>query len=202
MVAVQIAGRGIRDKHVLDAMGRVPREEFVPRIKRHHAYQDSPLSIGSGQTISQPYMVAVMTEALGLSGGELVLEIGTGSGYQAAILAECGARVVTVERIESLLETAKDALGRIGCTDITYVAGDGTLGYEELAPYDGIIVTAGAPRVPEALKKQLAEGGRLVIPVGGRGFQECVVLEKKGAIYAEKHITGCTFVPLLGTDGW
>jgi protein-L-isoaspartate(D-aspartate) O-methyltransferase len=202
MVETQLARRGIEDTRVLDAMRRVPREAFVPERLRCRAYDDSPLSIGEGQTISQPYMVAVMTEALALGGTEKVLEIGTGSGYQTAVLAECAREIATVERIGPLLERAKAVLGGLGYSNISFIRGDGTKGRAEAAPYDAIIVTAGAPKVPDPLKEQLAAGGRLVIPVGDRHFQQCLKITRQAGRYIEETLTGCTFVPLLGEEGW
>jgi protein-L-isoaspartate(D-aspartate) O-methyltransferase len=203
MVTQQIANRGIRDALVLEAMGRVPRHEFVPEESRDMAYDDTPLPIGKGQTISQPYMVALMTEVLGLRGGEKVLEVGTGSGYQAAILAEMGCEVHTVERETELAWGAADRLRRLGYRRVWVHEGDGSLGLPDEAPFQGIVVTAGGPRVPEALKEQLdPEGGVLVIPVGDRTFQELIRVVRKGTRFTEENLGGCRFVPLLGEEGW
>jgi protein-L-isoaspartate(D-aspartate) O-methyltransferase len=202
MVAVQLRMRGIRDAGVLDAMLKIPREEFVPEELRFRAYDDSPVGIGEGQTISQPYMVAIMTAVLKLKKTDRVLEIGTGSGYQAAVLAECAREVITIERIPSLQYHAKEVLSKLGYKNIIFAVADGTLGYPALAPYDGIIVTAGAPRVPEPLKEQLADGGRLVIPVGDRTFQQCLLVVKRDKEFDEQNLTGCMFVPLIGKEGW
>jgi protein-L-isoaspartate(D-aspartate) O-methyltransferase len=202
MVEEQIVPRGIRSPWVIDAMGRVPRHEFIPGATSWDAYGDHPLSIGFGQTISQPYMVAVMTEAMDLMGTENVLEIGTGSGYQTALLAEGAAQVYTVERVAKLVDIARETLNRLGYGNIEYKAGDGTLGWPEHAPYNAIIVTAGGPRLPDALKDQLAEGGRLVMPVGGRDIQELLVYTRKGSEGSIRRMGGCQFVKLIGVDGW
>jgi protein-L-isoaspartate(D-aspartate) O-methyltransferase len=202
MVTEQLLPGGIRDGRVLDAMGRVPRHAFVGKGMEDQAYLDRPLPIGLGQTISQPLMVAIMTEALGLQGTERVLEIGTGSGYQAAILAELAKEVFTIERIGDLSIRARKALYRLGYTTILHRIGDGTLGWPEHAPYDGIIVTAGAPAVPEELARQLADGGRLVIPVGGAELQELDVITRKGGEFRQRSITACRFVKLVGKRGW
>jgi protein-L-isoaspartate(D-aspartate) O-methyltransferase len=184
-------------------MGRVPRHRFVSEAQISSAYGDFPLPIGEGQTISQPYMVASMTEALRLTGRERVLEIGTGSGYQAAVLAECAKLVVTVERIASLAERSRLLLGELGYTNIEVQVGDGTLGWPEKAPYHGIIVTAGAPQVPRPLLTQLDIGGRLVIPVGRRHTQT-IEIHKKVAEddFVVTRDTACRFVDLIGEHGW
>lgn len=202
MVHRQIEARKITDKAVLDAMRKVPRHLFVPTEYEEAAYEDRPLPIGFGQTISQPYMVALMTEALCLKGDEKVLEVGTGSGYQAAILAEIVDHVVTIERIAELAARAAELLRNLGYTNIEVVVGDGSRGYPPRAPYDAIIVTAGAPRIPDALVDQLAEGGRLVIPVGS-GFHQILtrVTKTQGQIKTEQ-LEGCVFVPLVGECGW
>lgn len=202
MVQTQLAGRGISDKRVLDAFLKVPRHEFVPDEFREDAYNDYPLSIGANQTISQPYMVALMTECLALKGNEKVLEIGTGSGYQAAILAELAKDVYSVERIEPLAAGAKKVLDSLGYKNCNIKIGDGTLGWSDFAPYDGIIVTAGAPAIPEALVKQLKDTGRLVAPIGGGFGQILTIVEKKGASIKTTDVCGCVFVPLIGEEGW
>ncbi|MBD3426001.1 MAG: protein-L-isoaspartate(D-aspartate) O-methyltransferase [Candidatus Omnitrophica bacterium] len=202
MVDEQLLPRGIKDPRVIEAFLKVPREAFVPRPYNIASYADRPLPIGEGQTISQPYIVALMTECLGLSGGEKVLEVGTGSGYQAAILAEICAEVYTVERQERLLKRTRKLLDRQGYRNIHFMCGDGTLGWDEGAPYDGIIVTAAAPQVPERLKDQLAEEGRLVIPVGEQYSQVLSVVTRRGNDFARENVCGCVFVPLIGEDGW
>ncbi len=202
MVERQIRRRGIRDRRVLDAFRSVPRHCFVPPRWRDQSYEDHPVDIGYGQTISQPYIVALMTEALHLRGDERVLEIGTGSGYQTAILASLCAHVYTVERIAELSDAARKVLGELGYTNVSYRVGDGTLGWPEEAPFDGIMVTAAAPSVPESLKQQLGEGGRLVMPVGGRGGQDLVVLERRGEEFRRERLCGCVFVRLIGREGW
>lgn len=202
MVNEQIIARGVEDKRVLGAMVRVPRHLFVDKVYEHQAYNDYPLSLGHGQTISQPYMVAVMTELLELKPDDKVLEIGTGSGYQAAILALLCKMVYTIERVSALKDRARERLGKLGFNNIGYLIGDGSIGWPQFAPYDGIIVTAGAPEVPKALIEQLAEKGRLVIPVGSEYFQTLnVVRKQKGRVF-RKELFECTFVPLLGRQGW
>jgi protein-L-isoaspartate(D-aspartate) O-methyltransferase len=204
MVEHQVERRGIRDRRVLAAMRRVPREAFVPPELSDQAYADGPLPIGEGQTISQPYIVALMVDALGLSGGERVLEIGAGSGYAAAVLAEIAAEVTTVERHARLAEEAAARLARLGYGNVQVRIGDGSRGWPEGAPYDGIVVAAGAPEVPEALKEQLAVGGRLVIPVGrGRTLQELVRIRRLSETgYQREELGGVRFVPLVGEEGW
>jgi len=202
MVEFQLKERGITDKRVLDAFRKVPRHLFVPENMLSSAYDDFAMPIGSGQTISQPYMVAIMTEKLELKGGEKVLEVGTGSGYQAAILAELAKKVISVERIAELSEKAGKILTELGYKNIDLKIGDGTEGYEPGAPYDGIIVTAACPAPPPPLIDQLAEGGRLVLPVGDRYLQNLTIIRKiKGKIETESSI-GCMFVPLLGRFGF
>ncbi|MBS1232412.1 MAG: pcm [Nitrospirae bacterium] len=202
MVQTQLIPRGIRDRRVLDAMQKVPRHLFVDEAMQFKAYDDMALSIGENQTISQPYMVAIMTELLELKGDEKVLEIGTGSGYQAAILAELAKEVFSVERIASLAGLAEERLHAIGYTTIHIKIDDGTLGWLEESPFDRIIVTAGAPKVPEPLTGQLSENGILVAPVGDRFSQQLVKMQKiKGTIMEEFH-TPCIFVPLIGKHGW
>lgn len=203
MVLYQLEGRGITNPRVLEAMRKVPRHLFVPPDRVHDAYSDHALPIGAGQTISQPYMVALMTELLNPAPSHRVLEVGTGSGYQAAILAELANEVVTIEREPSLSERAREVLESLGYRNITFVVGDGTEGYPPLAPYDGIIVTAGAPFTPQPLIEQLVPGGRLVIPVGHRYEQVLTVAEKdeQGGLRLSEH-GYCVFVPLIGKHGW
>lgn len=197
MVAGQIEFRGVRDAKTLAAMRKVPRHLFVPRESLPEAYADHPLPIGSGQTISQPYIVAFMTEALRLEGGEKVLEIGTGSGYQAAVLAEIAKGVFTIEIVEPLAAESKQRLARLGYSNVSVRAGDGYLGWPEEAPFDAIMVTAAAPRVPEPLKQQLKDGGRLVLPVGDE-YQELVVLTRRGSQFEERRVLPVRFVPMTG----
>ena len=192
----------ISDKRVLAAMARVPREFFVPADHYHSAYEDIPLSIGFGQTISQPFIVALMTQALELKGSEKVLELGTGSGYQTAILAELAKWVVSVERIPQLTESARQVLDKLGYTNVEiHVAGE-SLGWRAGAPYDAIIVTAAAPRVPGMLLDRLTLGGRLVIPVGSRWEQKLLKVTKKKRRNLIEDLGGCRFVPLIGEDAW
>lgn len=202
MVRAQIEARGIRSERVLQAMREMPRHLFVKESLRDEAYGDHPLPIGEGQTISQPYMVALMTELLGLEGNEKVLEIGTGSGYQSAILARLAARVITIERIKRLSDSAKAVLDSLKISNVDFRVGDGTLGLEEEAPFDGIIVTAGSPAVPETYKSQLAEGGRMVIPVGDDFTQTLFKFRKRGDKWEKERFTGCVFVKLIGKHGW
>lgn len=203
MVERQIAARGIRDERVLAAMGRVERHRFVPEAVRGESYEDSPLPIGEGQTISQPFMVALMTEALLLEGGEKVLEVGTGSGYQAAVLAEMGCEVHTIERNPVLAARSRAVLEELGYRSVRVHEGDGTLGRPEEAPFRGIVVTAGGPRVPDSLLHQLdADGGVLVIPVGNQAMQELMRVIRKGERFDEEDLGGCRFVPLVGEEGW
>jgi len=197
MVAAQIEQRGVRDARTLAAMRTVPRHLFVPPALQAEAYADHPLPIGHDQTISQPYIVAFMTEALGLRGGETVLEVGTGSGYQAAVLAEIAARVYTIEIVAPLAEEARERLKRLGYRNVEVRAGDGYAGWPEKAPFDAVMVTAAAPRVPEPLKQQLKDGGRLVIPVGDES-QELVVLTRTGTAYVEDRVLPVRFVPMTG----
>ncbi len=192
----------IGDRKVLDAMRRVPREYFVPAAYRDLAYDDSPLPIGKGQTISQPFIIALMTEALGLSGHERVLEVGAGSGYQAAILAELARWVITVERFSELAEGARQRLEKMGYTSIEVHLAEGTLGWKQGAPYDAIMVTAGAPSVPQALLDQLALGGRLVIPVGSRYEQSLLKVTKQEKGIFTENLGACRFVPLIGEGAW
>jgi protein-L-isoaspartate(D-aspartate) O-methyltransferase len=202
MVETQIAGRGVRDPRVLDAMRDVPRHLFVPESLQGQAYTDRPLGVGEGQTISQPYMVALMTEALGPEPHHRVLEIGTGSGYQAAILARLAAQIITIERHATLAARAGEVLATTGVTNVEIIVADGTEGHAEGAPYDRILVTAGAPSVPPALKAQLADGGRLVIPVGTAAVQHLEIIERSGDRFTEREGPTCVFVPLIGRHGW
>lgn len=192
----------IKDKRVLAAMSRVPRERFVPPENRHMAYEDIPLPIGLEQTISQPFIIALMTEALELTGNEKVLEIGTGSGYQAAILAELARLVVTVERLPALAEAAKKVLDSLGYTNIETHLSEETLGWPKAAPYDAIMVTAGAPEVPPDLLAQLAIGGRLVVPVGSRHLQELYKITRQRKKNKIQDLGGCRFVSLIGKGAW
>jgi protein-L-isoaspartate(D-aspartate) O-methyltransferase len=202
MVEEQLRHRGISDPRVLEAMAKVPRHLFVPQDYQSSAYEDRPLPIGEGQTISQPYMVAIMSQSLELNGREKVLEIGTGSGYQAAILAELAGTVYTVERISSLTQSAQKVLGGLGYENILFRTGDGSKGWPEEAPFGGIIVTAGAPDIPQTFKTQLAERGILVIPTGPRYTQTLFKLTREGNKFIEEDVTGCVFVPLVGDYGW
>jgi protein-L-isoaspartate(D-aspartate) O-methyltransferase len=192
----------VRDERVLEAMARVPREEFVREVDRSVAYVDRALPIGLGQTISQPLIVAMMTEALELAGGEKVLEVGTGSGYQTAILAELAHWVVTVERLPEFAESAHRALSKLGYVNVEVHVAGRDLGWPEEAPYDGIMVTAAAPQVPDHLLDQLVLGGRLVIPVGSRFEQDLLQLTKRSSGIVSRNLGGCRFVPLVGEGAW
>lgn len=202
MVRDQLESRDIRDKSVLEAMRAVPRHRFVPEQHRHLAYADGPLPIGNGQTISQPYIVALMTQLLELKGNEIVLEIGTGSGYQAAILSHLAQEVHTIEMHDSLAQLAEAVLNSLGLNNVKVHIGDGSKGWPENSPYDGIIVTAAAPRVPKPLLDQMAEGGRLVIPVGSRGGQFLERWVRQDSDYKREQIAPVAFVPLYGQHGW
>jgi protein-L-isoaspartate(D-aspartate) O-methyltransferase len=231
MVEQQLRSRGIHDKRVLDAFLRVPRHYFVPPAELSEAYADYPLPIGEGQTISQPWIVAYMLQELKLTGGKegpafvpadrnyggqagsapsgptkpwqsRVLDVGTGSGYQAALLAEMGCEVYAIERIPSLMEKARAVIDSLGYTRVHYHIGDGTLGWSEHAPYDRIVVGAAAPATPPSLVAQLAEGGCMVLPVGGISGQELVRIEKRGGKAREVPLCGCVFVRLIGKEGW
>jgi protein-L-isoaspartate(D-aspartate) O-methyltransferase len=204
MICADLEGRGIRDPDVLEAMRVVPREEFLPFYLQSQAYEDYPLPIEEGQTISQPYIVAFMAEALELSPGDRVLEIGTGSGYSAAVLSRIAADVYTVERFTGLAERAGKRLRELGYGNIHILVGDGSLGWPEHAPYEAIVVTAGAPRVPEPLLKQLAIGGRLVIPVGPDRLGQTLtrVRRLKEREFREERLLAVQFVPLIGEEGW
>jgi protein-L-isoaspartate(D-aspartate) O-methyltransferase len=198
MVAAQIEARGIKDRRVIEALRRVPRHLFVPRELRFQAYNDEPLPIGEGQTISQPYIVAYMTEALALRGDEKVLEIGTGSGYQTAVLAELAREVWTVEIVGSLSSRSRAVLESLGVTNVRFRIGDGTFGWAEHAPYDAIMVTAAPPTVPRTLQDQLGESGRMVIPVGA-GFQELVLVRRDSEGFHRSDLLPVRFVPLVST---
>ena len=202
MVKNQLIPRGIKDPRVLDAMGRVPRDRFVEEALVNEAYNDHPLPIGHNQTISQPYIVALMTEALKLTGTEMTLEIGTGSGYQTATLAELSKRVCTIERVRPLMVKARTVLAELGYNNILFKAFDGTLGWKEYEPYDAIIITAGAPKIPQPLLDQLADGGRLIVPVGNRSSQELIKATRKKGNIIQENMGGCRFVDLVGVHGW
>ena len=202
MVRRQIAGRGVHDPRVLEAMRTVPRHRFVPAHLQGAAYRDSPLPIGQGQTISQPYIVAYMTALLELTGGERVLEIGTGSGYQTAVLSQLAGEVYSIERLAPLAGEARELFVSLGYENVHTRVGDGTLGWPEKAPYDVILITAAAPHVPEPLKEQLAEGGRLVAPIGPRWTQRLVRVRRAGGAFHTEDLIGVAFVPLLGSHGW
>jgi len=192
----------IKDRRVLEVMGRLPREKFVPPEVRSQAYEDKPLPIGAGQTISQPYIIAMMTEALELTGNEKVLELGTGSGYQTAILAELARQVISVERVPSLTESAEKLLKELGYNNIEIHLAEETLGWQRGAPYDAIMVTAGAPDIPDDLLKQLAVNGRMIIPTGPRYLQElCKVIKHREGFRVE-NLGGCRFVSLIGKNAW
>jgi protein-L-isoaspartate(D-aspartate) O-methyltransferase len=202
MVERQLRRRGIADERVLAAMGRVPREAFVPTDARNRAYDDGALPIGFGQTISQPFMVATICSLLALEGHERVLDVGTGSAYQAAVLAELAAEVVTVERVPELAEVAEETLAQAGYENVEVRVGDGSVGVADRAPFDAIAVAAAAPSVPAALYDQLADGGRLVVPCGARWGQELVLVEKTGDGPRREVSVPCRFVPLVGDEGF
>ena len=202
MVERQLRRRGITDERVLDAMGRVPRELFVPESVRAYAYDDGALPIGHGQTISQPFVVAKICSLLALEGDERVLDVGTGSGYQAAVLAELAAKVVTIERIPELAETAREALAQAGYVNVEVQIGDGSLGVPECAPFAGIAVAAATPAVPSALYAQLGDGGHIVVPRGTRRGQDLVLVTRTPDGPAERRSIPCRFVPLLGDEGF
>lgn len=198
-----LRNQGIRDERVLDAIQQVPRERFISHCSLAEAWENHAMPIGHGQTISQPYVVAAMTEALALQGHETILEIGTGSGYQAAILSRLATTVTSIERIPQLAQAARTILAELGCDNVRVIVADGSEGWAELAPYDGIIVTAGAPETPPALLAQLSpDGGRLVIPVGPERNQVLVCIVRKGDAYDETSLGPVAFVPLIGTSGW
>jgi protein-L-isoaspartate(D-aspartate) O-methyltransferase len=202
MVKTQIVARGIHDPRVITAMSEVPRHLFVPSPYDKSAYEDCPLPIGNSQTISQPYIVALMTELLALQPADSVLEIGAGSGYQAAVLSALVRQVTTIERIPEVARLARVNLEAVGRKNVEVIVGDGTLGYPDKAPYEGIIITAATPSVPRPLIEQLAEGGRLVAPVGGRDIQELIRFRKKDGSITEEFFGGVRFVPLIGECGW
>jgi protein-L-isoaspartate(D-aspartate) O-methyltransferase len=202
MVRLQIEARGIRNRQVLEVMRAVPRHRFVPEYLLGSSYRDSPLPIGEGQTISQPYIVALMTELLELQEHDRVLEIGTGSGYQAAILSRLAASVISVERFPSLARDAHKILAELGYENVRIEIGDGSLGWPEGAPYDAIVVTAASPQIPEPLMGQLADGGRLVAPIGPRWTQHLVCVRRAGDDFRSEALIGVAFVPLIGEHGW
>jgi len=202
MVALQLRSRGIRDPRVLEAMATVPRECFVPDKDRWRAYLDEPVPIGSGQTVSQPYMVARMAELLELTGSEKVLEIGAGSGYSAAVLSRLAREVIALEILPELAGRAQEVLARLGYSNVIVICGDGSVGYEPDAPYEGITVAAAAPVAPRELLLQLTPGGRLVIPVGSREEQELFVYRREPDRFPGSPAGGCRFVPLRGARGW
>lgn len=202
MVERQLKARGIGHEHVLAAMAEVPRETFVPERMREFAYEDGPLPIGEEQTISQPYIVALMIEAADVSPGDRVLEVGAGSGYAAAVMSRIADRVFAIERHSSLAKSAGDRVAELGYANLTVIAGDGSLGLPDKAPFDAILVAAGGDRVPEPLKRQLAIGGRLVVPIGGETLQSLLCITRKGEDeWAEDDLGGVRFVPLIGAHG-
>ena len=202
MVEEQLVERGIKDLGVLEAMSRVPRHLFAQESLRHRAYGDYPLPIGENQTLSQPYIVGAMTAALSLKGEERVLEIGTGSGYQTAVVAELARQVFTIERLNNLSRKAQEILEGLNYMSIVFKMFDGTYGWPDQAPFDAILVTASAKEIPESLVKQLGEGGRLVAPTGDADEQKLVVLTKNGSRVSRRELGACKFVPLIGKYGW
>lgn len=203
MVDSQIAARGIIDPAVLEAMRNVPREEFIAEELREQAYADGPLPIGSSQTISQPFIVARMVEALRLKPDDRVLEIGAGSGYAAAVIAEIVDKMYAIERHEDLAREADERLKRLGYDNVEVCHGDGTKGWKEKAPFDAIVVAAAGPKIPESLRAQLAEGGRLVIPIGAHVFDQTLIrITRKGDHFEQEHLEAVRFVPLVGREGW
>jgi protein-L-isoaspartate(D-aspartate) O-methyltransferase len=202
MIERQLKARGIVDEGVLAAFSHVPREEFIAFELREHAYDDRPLTIGCSQTISQPYIVASMLQAAELRPEERALEIGTGSGYQTALLAEIVSNVVSIERHADLAQIARERLSRLGYTNVEIVIGDGTLGYAPNAPYEAILVSAAAPQIPQILAQQLAIGGRMVLPVGNRDLQDLVLVRKHEEGLRHIRLDGCAFVPLIGHEGF
>ncbi len=204
MVGLLVSSGYLSDEKVKDAMLSVPRHEFIPEDRRVHAYRDTPLAIGSNQTISAPHMVAIMTREIDVQVDSMILEIGAGSGYQAAVLAQIASEgeVISLERIKELADNARMNLERLGYSNVEVIHGEGSCGYREKAPFDRIIVTAAAPKIPKPLIEQLEDGGKLLIPVGGRFMQTLVLVEKKDGVTVKKEICGCVFVPLIGEDGW
>jgi protein-L-isoaspartate(D-aspartate) O-methyltransferase len=202
MVEEQVRRRGVASLRVLEAMHSVPRHEFVPAEFQADSYADKPLPIGEGQTISQPFMVGAMTEALELTGSERVLEIGTGSGYQAAVLSMLALEVISIESHTSLALAAQERLAHLGYANVHVHNGDGSLGFADSAPYDAILITAAAPEIPPLLASQLCDGGRLVIPVGSQEDQELLQARKEGGVLHTRALFDCKFVPLLGRYGW
>ncbi|MFN2166264.1 MAG: protein-L-isoaspartate(D-aspartate) O-methyltransferase [Anaerolineae bacterium] len=202
MVEHQLIDWGIHDPRVLEVMGRIPREHFVPASQRDMAYYDGALPIGQGQTISQPFVVAHMTELLELAGDEKVLEIGTGSGYQTAVLSRLAQDVFTMERLDELAQAAKTRLDALDVSNVHYGVGDGSLGWPEHAPYDGILVACAAPQVPPPLVDQLADGGRLVVPIGPRGMQDLILVRKAGDDLTQEKRSPVAFVPMIGEHAW
>lgn len=202
MIESQLKARGIFNEAVLAAMSKVPREEFVAPELREHAYEDRPLVIECSQTISQPYIVAAMLQALELKAEDHVLEVGTGSGYQTALLAEIVRIVVSIERYSALAQVAQEHLAHLGYDNLEVIVGDGTLGYAPKAPYDAIIVSAAAPDIPQSLVDQLATGGRMVLPVGSRELQDLVLVRKTDEGILRFRLDGCAFVPLIGEEGF
>ena len=202
MVEEQILGRGIKDLSVMEVLSRVPRHLFVNSSLQHRAYGDCPLPIGENQTISQPYIVALMTQVLDLKGGERVLEIGTGSGYQTAILAELASHVFTIERVKPLVKKTKELLEGLKYKNIVFKTFDGTYGWRDQSPFDAILISAATPSIPKSLIEQLADKGRLVAPVGERESQDLIVLNKNGNKIMERKIGSCKFVPLIGKFAW
>ncbi len=202
MVDYQLRARGIGDERLLVVMGQVARHRFVSPTLEKEAYADHPLPIGEGQTISQPYIVALMSEALSLSGAEKVLEIGTGSGYQTAILAELAGTVITIERSSSLSQAAQQRLRRLGYHNVRFLVGDGTVGLPEEAPFDRILATGSLPRIPTALLEQLAADGILVLPVGNKVLQRLLQVKRSGPSHKKRDLGACRFVPLIGKEGW
>ena len=202
MVEEQLVERGVKNLSVLEAMSRVPRHLFAQDSLQHRAYGDTPLPIGENQTISQPYIVGAMTEALALKGEERALEIGTGSGYQTAIIAELCRQVFTIERLNNLSRKAQNILESLNYMNIVFKMFDGTYGWPDQAPFDAILITASAPEIPDSLVKQLGDGGRLVAPIGGADKQKLVVLTKKGDRVSRRDLVNCKFVPLIGKYGW
>lgn len=202
MVELQIRSRGISNPRILAAMRDIPRHLFIPPPYNTSAYEDAPLPIGNGQTISQPYIVALMTELLDPRPGDRVLEIGAGSGYQAAILSMLVQHVTTIERIPAVADLARANLAELGFNNVSVIVGDGTQGYPDGAPYDGIMITAATPEIPQPVIDQLADGGRLVAPVGGREIQELITLARKGDHMERSSHGGVRFVPLIGEFGW